>query len=175
LLNRFDSFAASAPSGGKAWKTVAQPLAPAAPPAPAALPAPDAQSSQTPQPLAIPVAATRSVDASGTNLAASGSINRTVSSPGGSAGGGGRMGGGGMGGGGMGRGGGMGGGRMSGASSSNRSSTKVTTTITLAAYFNRDGELMSATIAETNQTADDQSPSMPGGQPSTLSWQIERL
>jgi hypothetical protein len=34
---------------------------------------------------------------------------------------------------------------------------------------------MSATIAETNQTADDQSPSMPGGQPSTLSWQIERL
>jgi len=52
---------------------------------------------------------------------------------------------------------------------------KVTTTITVAARFNRDGELMSGTIDETNQAADDQSPSSPGGQPATLSWQIERV
>ena len=103
MLNRFDRFAASAPSGGPAWKTVVHALAPAALPAPGVLPAPDAQSTQTPQPLDVPVAATRSDDATGASLAASGSINRTVSSPGGSAGGGGRMGGGGMGGGGMGR------------------------------------------------------------------------
>jgi hypothetical protein len=39
---------------------------------------------------------------------------------------------------------------------------KVTTTITVAARFNRDGELMSGTIDETNQAADDQSPSSLG-------------
>ena len=168
LLDHLDSFAASAPSGATAWKTaiVVRPLAAAA------QPAPDAQSTQTPQPLTIPVAATRSDDATGTSLAGSGSISRTVPSPGGSARGGGRMGGGGMGGGGMGRG---GGGRTSGGSSSGPTSVKVTTTITVAARFNRDGELMSGTIDETNQAADDQSPSSPGGQPATLTWQIERV
>jgi len=181
VLNRVHGFVAAAPAGAKTWKTtlVVQPLAP-----PAA-PAPDAQvakSSQAPQPLNIPVAGTRSDDAAGTTLAASGSIDRTVtrpagdSSPRGSGGGGGMgrrggaggggMGGGGMGGGGMG-GGGMGGGRM-GGSNSGPKSIKVTTKITVAAHFGGDGRLTSATIVEANQAADDQS------QPSTRSWTIER-
>ena len=170
LLNRLDGFVASAQSGATAWKTTlaVQPLAPAAPPEA------NAQSTQVPQPLNIPVAATRSDDATGTTLAASGSINRTLMSPGGgSARGGGRMGGGGMGAGGMGGGGmGRGGGRMSDGSSPK--SVKVTTTITVAARFSRDGELTSGTIVETNQAADDQSQSTAQSQPSTRSWQVER-
>jgi hypothetical protein len=179
VLNRLDGFVAAAPPSTKSWKTtlVVQVPAPRGTPAPDA-PAP--QSTQAPQPLKIPVAATRSDDATGTTLAASGSIDRTLTRPAGSprggGGGGGGMGGGmgrrggmgGMGGGGMGgmgggmggMGGGMGGmggggmgGRM-GGSSSGPKSIKVTTKITVGAHFGRDGELTSGTIVETNQAAD---------------------
>ena len=77
VLNRLGGFVAAAPAGAKTWKTtlVVQP------PAPRGGPAPDAQSTQAPQPLNIPVAATRSDDATGTILAASGSIDRTVTHP----------------------------------------------------------------------------------------------
>jgi hypothetical protein len=170
VLNRLDDLVATAPAGVKMWKTtlVVQP------PAPGVAAAPDAQSAQAPQPLKIPVAATRSDDATGTTLAASGSIDRTMTSPsagnsprGGRSGGG--MGGGGMGGG-MGGRGGMGGGGTGGSlgSSSGRKNTKVTTKITVDARFGVDGELTSGTIVETNQGLGDQS------QPSTRSWQIDR-
>jgi hypothetical protein len=192
VLNRLDGFVASAPAGAKTWKTalVVQP------PAPRATPAPDAQSMQAPQPLNIAIAATRSDDATGTTLAGSGSIDRTVTRParggsprggGGEGGGGGGMGGrGGMGGGGMGgMGGGMGrrGGMGGGGSfdpSSGPKSIKLTTKITVDAHFGRDGGLTSGTIVETNQTAGDQSQQNQQdqqngqSQPSTRSWEIAR-
>jgi hypothetical protein len=182
VLNRLDGFVATAPAGVKTWKTMLV----VQPPAPRTVPAPDAQSAQAPQPLNIPVAATRSDDAIGTTIAASGSIDRTLTRPGG---GGSPRSGGGMGGG-MGRRGGMGGmggGRTGGAfGSDSPKSIKVTTKITLDAHFGRDGELMSGTIVETSQTAGDQrqpdeqddqngqSQPNPQNQPSTRSWKIER-
>ena len=178
VLNRLDGFVAAAPAGAKTWKTTltVQPSTPAA------------------QLLNIPVDATRSDDASGTTLAASGSIARAVSIPasGEAPRGGGRMGGnggggrGGMGGGiGGGMGGGMGGDRAGGSfsPSSGPRSTKVMTKIAVDTHFGRNGELTSATIVETNQSARDQSrqnqedqPSEanPQSQPSTRSWQIDR-
>jgi hypothetical protein len=170
VLTRLGGFVATAPAAANTWKTtlVVQPLAPPAPPAPDAS---VAKSSQAPQPLNIPVAGTRSVDAVGTTLAASGSVDRTVARPAGDSSprGGGGMGrrGGGGGGGGMGGGGGrMGGGSF--GSSSGPKSIKVTTKISVAAHFGRDGQLTSATIVEANQAADDQN------QTSTRSWKIER-
>jgi hypothetical protein len=188
VVNRLDGFVAAAPAGAKTWKTTLVVQAPA----PRATPAPDAQSTQAPQPLNIPVAATRSDDATGTTLAASGSVDRTVTGPagGGSPRGGGGMGGGGMGGmgGGMGGRGGMGGGRMGGSfgSGSGPKSIKLTTKITVNAHFGRDGELTSGTIVEMNQAAGDQSQQNqpdqqngqsqpnPQSQSSTRSWEIER-
>ncbi len=164
VLNRLDGFVAAAPAGAKTWKTTLVVQPPAAP----APDAPVAKSSQAPQPLNIPVAGTRSDDVTGTTLAASGSIDRTVTRPvgngsprGGGGGGTGRRGG---------AGGGMGGGRMGGSlgSSSGPKSIKVTTKITVAAHFGHDGQLSSATIVEANQAADDQS------QTTTRSWNIER-
>jgi hypothetical protein len=202
VLNRLDGFVSGIPAGAKAWKAslVVQPPTPRANPGAGTPTAPDAQSAPKPQPLTIPVAATRTVDATGTTLAASGSLDRTVTRParsGGSPnGGGGGMGGmgGGMGGmgGGMGRRGGMGGmgggmGRRGGmggpfGSGSQAKSVKVTTTITLDARFSRDGALATGRIVETNQTADDQSQQSsqngatqnPQSQSSLRSWQIER-
>ena len=113
VLNRLDGFVAAAPAGAKTWKTllVVQPLAPPAAPA---LDTPVSKSTQAPQPLNIPLTGTRSDDVAGTTLAASGSIERTVTRPaatssprGGGGGGMGRRGGAG--------GGGMGGGRMGGS------------------------------------------------------------
>jgi hypothetical protein len=152
---------------------------------------PDAQSTQAPQMLKIPIAVTRSDDATGTILAASGSTDRTIARPAGGASprrggmggggmGGGSMGGGGMGGGGMGglgmgRRGGMGGGSgNSFDSSSGRTNTKVTTTITVDAHFDANGELMSGTIVEANQIAGEQTQQNPQSQPSTRTWQIDR-
>jgi hypothetical protein len=185
VLNRLDGFVTAAPAGAKTWKTtlVVQPPAPAAPPAP------NAPSPQAPQPLNILVAATRSDDATGTTLAGSGSIDRTVTRPAG--GGSPRGGGGGMGGGGgLGRRGGMGGGGMgggrAGGSSGAPQSIKVTTTIAVDAHFGGNGQLTSGTIVETNQASGDQSQphqqdeqdgqSLPNPQiqPSTRSWKIER-
>jgi hypothetical protein len=195
VLNRLDAFVSGIPAGAKAWKTslVVQPPAPRANPSGGTPTAPDAQSTPKPQPLTIPVAATRTVDATGTTLAASGSVDRTVTrrtrsggSPngGGMGGGMGRRGGmGGMGGGGMG-GGGMGGGRMGGlfGSGSQPKSVRVTTSITLDAHFSREGALATGSIVETNQTAEDQSQQSsqnastrnPQSQSFTRSWQIER-
>jgi hypothetical protein len=176
ILDRLDDLAATALTGAKTWKTtlVVQPDAPPS--------APDAQSTPPPQqPLKIPVAATRSDDATGTTLAASGSIDRTLTRPAGASGprggggggmGGGRgMGGGGMGGGGMGRRGGGGGGDSFGSPSGH--STKVTTKITVE-HFGVDGELTSGTIVETNQMAGQQSQPNPQSQPLTRTWQIDR-
>src|SRR5260370_10662976 len=77
VLNRLDGFVAAAPAGAKTWKTTLL----VQPPAPRAIPAPDAQSTQAPQPLNIPVAATRSDDAKGTTIPASGSVDRTMTRP----------------------------------------------------------------------------------------------
>jgi hypothetical protein len=211
VLNRLDGFVAAAPAGAKTWKTslVVQPPGARATPGPDAANAPAPQSTRGPQPLNIPVAATRSDDETGTTLAATGSADRTVTRPAGS---GSRGGGGGMGGGGMGRRGGMGGmggmgggmggmgggmggmgggmggmggGRM-GGSSSGPKSIKVTTKITVNAHFGRDGALTTGTIAETTQSAGDQSqqnqPDQPSDQsqqnpqsePMMRSWEIER-
>lgn len=191
VLNRLDGFVAAAPAGVKSWKTtlVVQQPAPRANPAAVA---PDPQ--RTPQPVTIPVAATRSDDTTGTTLAASGSIDRTITRPvgGGSprGGGGGMGGGGGTGGeggigGGMGRRGGMRGGMGGmgggmGGFGSGPKSTKVTTQITVDAHFSRDGQLTSGTIVETNQAAGDQGQQdqqdqpNPQSQPLTRSWKIER-
>jgi hypothetical protein len=196
VLNRLDGFVTAAPPGAKTWKTT---LA-VQPTALRAAPVQDSQSTQPPQPLNIAVAATRSDDATGTTIAASGSIDRTVTRPagggsprggdgsgrggGGMGGGGGGMGrGGGMGGGGMGR---RGGGGMGGGMGSGPKSIKVTTKVTVDAHFGRDGALTSGTIAETSQAAGDQSaqnqqdqqdgqsqPNVPS-QPLTRSWVIER-
>jgi hypothetical protein len=200
VLNRLGGFVGAAPAGAKTWKTtlVVQP------PAPRAAPAADPRSTQAPQPLNIPVAVTRSDDATGTTIAASGSIDRSVTRPAGGrsprgGGEGGGTGGGGMGGGGMGRrggmgggmgGGGMGGGRMGGGgmggSDSGPKSIKVTTKITVDAHFARDGQLTSGTIVEANQAAGDQSQQNqqdqqngqsqpnPQSQASTRSWMVER-
>jgi len=173
-LNRLDDFVSAAPAGAKTWT----PTLVVQPPAPRAMPASDApvaRSTQAPQPLNVPVTATRNDDATGTTLAASGSIDRALTRP--SGGGSPRGGGGGGTGGGMGRrggggmgGGGMGGGRMGGSlgSSSGPKSIKVTTKVTIDAHFDRNGELTSGSIVETNQSADSQS------EPSTRSWLIER-
>jgi hypothetical protein len=179
VLNRLDRFVSAAPADAMTWKTtlVVQP------PAPRAVPLPGAQSTPTPPPpLNIAAGATRSNDATGMTLAASGSIDHTVSlSPSdGSSRGGGRMGGGGMGGGGMGRGGGMGGGGMGGGrtsdsfgSNSGPKSLKMTTRVAVDAHFGTDGALTSGAIVETNQAAaaDENQPS---AQSSTRSWQIQR-
>ena len=192
VLNRLDGFMASAPAGAKTWNTtlVVQPQARPNPPQGA----PVVQSTPEAQPLTIPLAATRSDDASGTMLAASGSANHTVThsadagSPRGGRGMGGSGGlGGGIGGGGMGRRGGMGGmgslGAMGAGFGSGPKSVTVTTTITVDAHFGRDGTLLSGRIVETNQSADDESPQNQDGyqngqggasQPLTRSWQIER-
>jgi hypothetical protein len=175
VLNRLDGFLATAPAGAKTWKTTLV-VQPAAPPA---------RSPQTPPSLNIQVAAARSDDATGTTLAASGSIDRTVTrpaaagSPRGGGGGGGRGGGGG--GGGMGRrgggggGSGMGRGRSGDSSDSNSGprSIKVTTKISVDAHFGRNGQLTSGSIVETIQAADQSQPS-PQVQPSLRSWRIER-
>jgi hypothetical protein len=176
VLNRLDGFIATAPAGAKTWKTtlVVQP------------PAPPARSPQAPQPLNIQVAAARSDDATGTILAASGSIDRTLTRPAGAgsprgSGGGGRGGGGG----GMGRRGGGGGGGMgrgrsgdSSDSSSSPKSIKVTTKITVDAHFARNGQLTSGMIVETIQTpADQNQPNQQdeqNGQSSMRFWKIER-
>jgi hypothetical protein len=171
LLNRLDGFVAAAPAGAKTWKTtlvVQQP-----PPGPP--PAPDAQSMPAPQPMNIPIAATRSDDATGTTFAASGSIDHTITRPGPAGGDAPR--GGGMGGG---RRGGMGGGGMGGSSgsSSGRKSAKVTTKIAVDAHFGVDGELTSGSIVETNRAAGDpnqQNQQNGQSQPLTRSWQIERM
>ncbi len=126
VLNRLVGFVAAAPAGAKKWKMTLGVQAPA----PRANRVPDAQSTQAPQPLKILVAAARSDDATGTTLAASGSIDRTVTRP--AAGGSPRGGGGGM-----------GGGRMGGSSSGPRS-IKVTTKITIDAHVGRDGGLTSS-------------------------------
>lgn len=186
VLNRLDGFLATAPAGAKTWKTtlVVQP------------PAPPARSPQTSPSLNIQVAAARSDDATGTTLAASGSIDRTVTrpagagSPRGGGGGGGRGGGGG--GGGMGRrggggGGGIGRGRSGDSSDSNSGprSIKVTTKISVDAHFGRNGQLTSGSIVETIQAADQSQPNQPDEQngqsqpnpqvqPSLRSWRIER-
>lgn len=195
FLSRLDGFVAAAPAGAKTWKTtlVLQQPTPGAPPAP------DAQSTPVPQMLKIPIAATRSDDATGTTLTASGSIDRAMTRPGpaagdsprrsgggGMGGGGGGMGGGGGGMGGGGRRGGMGGSGMgdSFGSGSSRKSAKVTTKIVVAAHFGIDGELTSGSIVETNQPSGDPSPQdhqngqsepNPQSQPVTRSWQIERM
>jgi hypothetical protein len=196
VLNRLGGFVAAAPAGAKAWKStlVVQP------PAPRGGPSPDPQSTKAPEPLNIPVAATRTDDGTGTIIAASGSIDRTVTRPaGGSPRGGGGGGGEGGGGGGMGRRGGMGGGggggmggggRMGGGGGfgggSSPKSIKLTTKITVDAHFGRDGGLTSGTIVETTQAAGDQSQqndqdqqngqsqANPQGQPQTRTWEIER-
>jgi hypothetical protein len=180
VLNRLDGFVAAAPAGAKTWKTtlVVQPPA---------LPTPNTPIPQAPQPLNILVTAARSDDATGTTLAASGSIDRTLTRP---AGGGSPRGGGG--GGGMGRRGGMGGGRGGGRagdssdSSAPPKSIKVTTKIAVDAHFGRNGQLTSGTIVETNQASGDQSQTNqqddqngqsqpnPQIQPSMRSWKIER-
>jgi hypothetical protein len=185
ILNRIGDFAATEPVGAKIWKTTLAMQ-------PDALAPPDAQSTPAPQPLKISVAATRSDDASGTTLAASGSIDRTMARPasgssprgGGGGGMGGGMGGGGMGGGGMGGGmGRRGGGGDSFGSSSSQKTNKMTTKITVDAHFGVDGELASGTIVETNQIAgvqnqqdqqDGQSRQNPQTQPLTRTWQIDR-
>ena len=168
-LNRLDGFVSAAPAGAKTWN----PTLVVQPPAPRAMPASDApvaRSTQAPQPLNVPATATRNDDATGTTLAASGSIDRALTRP--SGGGSPRGGGGGGTGGGMGRrgGGGMGGSRMGGSlgSSSGPKSVKVTTKVTIDAHFDRNGELTSGSIVETSQSADGQS------EPSTRSWLIER-
>jgi uncharacterized membrane protein YgcG len=180
VLNRLDAIVASAPAGMKVWKATLT-MQPATP---AAATAPDAHGTQAPQPLKIALAATRSDDATGATLAASGSIDRTIARPADGAsprGGGGSDG---MGGGGR-RGGGMGGGGMSGGgmgggggnpfgSSSGPKNTKVTTKITVDAHFGADGELISGTIVESNQVAGEQTQPNPQSQPSTRSWQIDR-
>jgi hypothetical protein len=162
VLNRLKGFVAAAPAGAKAWNTtlVVQPRA---------VPTRDAQSTPAPQPLNIPVSATRSDDATGTTLAASGAIDRTMTRPaGGGSGRGGAAGDAGGMGGGMGRGGRMGGGGMGGGRRSGSSALTMTTQLTVNAHFARDGALTSGTIVETSQAAGDQSRS------STRSWRIER-
>jgi uncharacterized membrane protein YgcG len=176
VLNRIDGFVSAAPAGAKTWKTTLVVQPPALPTANTPIP-------QAPPPLSIPVAGARSDDATGTTLAASGSIDRTVTHPagGGSQRGGGGGGGtgrrGGMGGGGMGGGGGGGMGRGRSGDSSDASSglenSKVTTKISADAHFGRDGQLTSGTIVETIQ-ADARSQSSPQDQPSTRFWKIER-
>jgi hypothetical protein len=169
ILNRIGDFAATEPVGAKIWKTTLamQPDAPAPP---------DPQSTPAPQPLKIQVAATRSDDTTGTTLAASGSIDRTMARPPSGS----PRRGGGMGGGGMGR---RGGGGDSFGSRSSQKSAKMTTKITVDAHYGVDGELTSGTIVETNQVAGEQSAQdqqngqsgpTPQTQPLTRTWQIDR-
>lgn len=178
VLNRLDGVAVAAPAGATTWKATLL----VQPPAVSAVPAsgPVVQSTPAPQPLSVPLSASRHDDATGTTLAASGSIERTLTRPssigsprGGGAGSDGGAGGGmgrhaGRGGGG---GGGMGGGRSgasTGSGGAGAKPVKVTTNVTIDARFGADGSLRSGTIVETSRSGDGEST------PMIRSWLIER-
>jgi hypothetical protein len=163
VLNRLGGFVATAPAGAPTWKTtlVVQPPS-----------APDAQSTSVPKALSILVVAKRVSDATGTALAASGSLDRTVMLPPSNGSSRGR------------RGGGGGTDDLFDASSAAKR-INVTTTITVDAHFDADGILTTGSIVETTVAGDpskkaqhepqsdlDQLP--PESQPSTRSWKIDR-